>query len=92
MVKVAAPQEGVGKIFFGVGGDDDHGPVAGADGLVDLDDVELHLIEDIQHVVLEIGIRLVDFVDQQHRPILGHEGLADLAHLDIGLDVADVAL
>jgi len=58
---------------------------------VDFDDIELHLVQDIEHVILEVGIGLVDLVDQQHHPLVGHEGLADLAHADVFRDVADLA-
>ena len=42
------------------------GRMLGLDGFVDFDDVELHLVEHVEHVVLEVGVRLVDLVDQQH--------------------------
>ena len=38
-------------------------------GPVDLDDIELHLVEDIQHVVLKIRVGLVDFIDQEDCPL-----------------------
>ena len=38
--------------------------------VVDLDDVEFHLIQDIQHVILKIRIRLVDLIDEQHHPFV----------------------
>ena len=59
--------------------------------LVDLHDIELHLVEDVEHVVLEVGVGLVDLVDQEHRPLVGNEGLADLAHPDVLGDVAHIA-
>jgi hypothetical protein len=58
------PRKGIGEILFGVGGDDDHGPVLGGNGFINFDDVELHLIEHVQHVVLEIRVGLVDLVDE----------------------------
>ena len=69
MVKIAAAQKRIGQILFGVGGDDDHRPVLGADGLVDLDDVKLHLVQHVEHIVLKIRVGLVDLVDQQHRRV-----------------------
>ena len=91
VVEVAAAEKRVAQVLLGIGGDDDHRPVPGADRFVDLDDVELHLVENVEHVVLEIGVGLVDLVDEQHGALIGHEGLADLAHLDVVLDVAHVA-
>ena len=61
-------------------------------GLVDLHDVEAHLVQDVEHVILEIRVRLVDLVDEQNDPDIGDESLADLAHLDVLFDVGDVAL
>ncbi len=65
MMEIAAAEEGIGEVLLRVGGDDDHRPVPGRDGLVDLDDVKLHLVQNIEHVVLEVRVRLVDFIDQQ---------------------------
>ena len=61
-------------------------------GLVDLHDIELHLVQHVQHVVLEIRIGLVDLVDEQHGALVGDKGLTDLPHPDVFLDIAHVAL
>ena len=90
VMEIAAAQEGIGEVFLGVGCNDDHRPVAGGDGLVDLDDIELHLIENIEHVILKIAVGLVDFIDQQHRSHLRHKGLADFPHADVFFDVAHI--
>ena len=90
VVEVAAAQEWVGEILLGIGSDDDDRSVFCPDGLVDLNDVEFHLVEYIEHVVLKIGIGLIDLVDEQHDPLIGDKGLSDLAHPDVLFDVADI--
>ena len=92
VVKVAATQERIGKILLGVARDDDHRAIPGLDGLVDLHDVEAHLVQHVQHVVLEIRVRLVDLIDEQDHPRIGDESLPDLSHLDVLFDVAHIAL
>ena len=64
--------------------------MSGLYNLVDLDDIKLHLIQDIEHVILKIGVRLVDFIDEQNGPDIRCKGLANLAHLDIVLYIADI--
>jgi len=91
MVEVAPAQEGVGKVLLRIGGDDDHRPVSGRHRLVDFDDVELHLVEDVEHVVLKVRVGLVDLVDEENGPHVGDEGLPDSAHADVFLDIAHVA-
>jgi hypothetical protein len=78
-----AAQEGVGQLLFRVRGDDDDGAVPGADGLLRLGDIELHLVELPEKVVREFKVRLVDLVDEQHDLLIGGKGLAELAELDI---------
>ena len=68
------------------------GRLLGLDGLVDLDDVELHLVQHVQHVVLEIRVGLVDLIDQQDHLFVGDKGLADLPHFDVFLDIAHIPL
>ena len=89
-MEIAAAEEGVGQVLLRIGGDDDDRPVFRRDGPVDLHDVELHLVEHVEHVILEIAVRLVDLVDEQDGPLLRDEGLADLAHADVILDAAHV--
>ena len=91
VVEVAAAEKGVGEVFLGVGGDNDHRPVPRSYGPVDLDDVELHLVEHIEHVVLEVGVSLVDLVDQQHHPLICDKGLTDFSHPDILRDIAHIS-
>ena len=64
----------------------------GPNGFVNFNDVKFHLIQDIQHVILKIRIRFVDFIDQQNRTGIGLKGLADFAHLDIILNIADIPI
>ena len=66
MMKIAAAEKRIGKILLGVGCDDNYGTVFGLDGLVYFDDVELHLIENIQHVVLKIRVGLVNLINQKN--------------------------
>ena len=92
MVKIAAPEERIGEILLGIGCDDNHGTVFGFDGLVDLNDIELHLVENIQHVILKIRVGLVDFIDKEDGSLIGRKSLADFTHFDIGLDIAHIPL
>ena len=92
MMKIAAPEKRVREIFLGVGGDDDHRSVLRRDDFVRFNDVELHLVEHIKHVVLKVAVRLVDLVDKQYAAVLRGEGLADLAHLYIVADIGNVAV
>ncbi len=61
-----------------------------ADRLVDLDDIKLHLVEDIEHVVLKIGIGLIDLINEKDDSFVRHKGLPDLSHPDILFDVAHI--
>jgi len=47
MVEVASAQERIGQVFFSVGSDHDDRPVPGADGFINLDNVEFHLVEHV---------------------------------------------
>ena len=59
----------------------------GRDGLVELADVECHLVDLAQQIVRELEVGLVDLVDQQHDGLLvGREGLAEHAELDVLAD------
>jgi len=64
VMKIAASEERIGKILLGIGCNDDHGTVLGPDGFVDFNNIELHLIQNVQHIVLKIGVGLVDFINQ----------------------------
>ncbi len=92
MVEHAPAEEGIREVLLGIARNDDDGAVLRPDRLVDLYDVEGHLVEHIKQVILEVRIRLVDLVDEQDRLLVRHECLADLAHLDVVLDGAHVAL
>ena len=83
IMEEAAAQEGVGQLFFVVGGDDDDGAVLGPDRLACLVDEELHLIKLLQQIVRELYVGLVDLVDQQHDLLVGLEGLPQLALADV---------
>ncbi len=90
--KLQRPRKGSERSFLAFEVMTTTGRFLAFNGLVDFDDVEGHLVEHVEHVVLEVRVGLVDLVDEQHRLGVGHEGLADLAHPDVGLDVAHVAL
>ena len=61
-----------------------------SDGFVDLDDIEFHLVQDIEHIVLKIGIGLIDLIDQQDHPFIGDKGLPDFSHPNILFNIADI--
>ena len=61
-------------------------------GSVNFNDIKLHLIQNIEHVVLKIGVCFVDFIDQKHNSIIRRKCLTDFAHFYVILDVADISL
>ena len=91
-VEEAAAQEGVGQLFFIVGGDNHDGAHFGADRLVRFLNVELHPVEFLQQVVGELDVGLVDLVDQQDGAGRGGKRLPQLALLQIVADVMDAFL
>jgi len=90
VVKIAATQKWIGEIFFSVGGNNNDGPAFCANGFIDLDDVELHLVQHIEHIVLKIGVGLIDLVNQQNHSFFGYKGLSDLPHPNIIFDIAHI--
>src|ERR1039457_3579057 len=64
MMEVTAAEKGVGEVLLGIGGDADHRSVSRLDRTIDLDYIELHLVKNIEHVILKIGVGLVDLIDQ----------------------------
>ncbi|MNG06084.1 hypothetical protein D3C84_893060 [compost metagenome] len=90
VVEEAAAQERIRQLFFVVGGNDDDRAFFRLDGLVDLVNVELHLVEFLQQVVREFDVGLVDFVDQQDHPLFGFEGFPELALFQVVANVVDL--
>ena len=68
VMEVAPAKERIGQVLFGVGCDDYHRAVPGRYGSVDFDDIKFHLVEDVEHVILEVGVRLVYLIDQKDGP------------------------
>src|SRR5471032_336700 len=89
VVEEATAQERIRQLFFVVGGNDDDRADFGLDRLVDLVNVELHLVEFLQQVVGELDVSLVNFVDQQDHPFFGLEGFPQLAFLQVIAYVVD---
>ena len=58
--------------------------------LVELVDMEGHLVELVQKVVRELDVRLVYLVDEEHHLLVRGKRLAELTQLDILPDVGDV--
>ena len=92
VMEIAATQKRIGQVLLGVGCDNNHRPFPGFNGFVDFNDIKFHLVQDIQHVILEIRICLIDLVDQKNHPFIRYKGLADLSHLDILFDITDISL
>src|SRR4030043_1514866 len=92
VVKIAATQKWIGEVFFSIRSDDDHGPMFCFDGLIDLDNIKFHLIQHIQHIILEISIRLVNFVNQKNHSLIGTKRLSYLSHPNILLDISHISL
>ena len=90
MMEITASQKRIREVFFCIGCDNNDGPAIGTDGFVDLNDIEFHLIQNIQHIVLKIRVCLVDFVNQQNNPFVRHKGLAYFAHFDILFNVTHI--
>ena len=87
VVEEAAAQEGVGQLFFVVGGDEDQRTVLGAHQFTGLVAVELHAVEFAQQVVGKLDVGLVNLVDQQCHLRVGGEGLPEHAFEDVVVDV-----
>src|SRR4030043_1369753 len=66
VMEIAAAEEWIGKVFFGIGCNNNDRPEFSLDCFINLDDIELHLIEDIEHIVLEIGVSFIDLIDEQN--------------------------
>ena len=91
VVKIAPSEEWIGQILFGIGGNDDHRSVFGLYGFVDFDNIKLHLIQNIQHIILKVGVCFVDLVDQENGSGLSGKRATDFSHADIRFDVADIS-
>jgi len=91
VMEIAAAQERIGQVLFGIGSDNNDGPVFRLYGLVDLNDIEFHLVQYIEHIVLKISICLINFIDQQDYLFVCNKGLAYFAHSDVVFDIAHIS-
>ena len=85
----APAQEGIGQLFFIVGGDEHDGPVLGFDQFTCLINKELHAVEFPQQVIGELDVRLVDLVNQQYHGLVVGECLPQRSLDDVVRDVLD---
>src|SRR5215207_5336558 len=90
VVTVAAPQEGIGELALGVRGDEDERPLARLDGLADLADRELAVLQHVEEVVLHVRLGLVDLVEEEHDALVAAEGAADGTPDHVVEEVVDV--
>jgi hypothetical protein len=86
----AAAQERIGKLPFGIAGDDDDRPLFGHHLVIDLPDDEGTVFEHIQQIVLSVRIGLVDFIEKQDPPVFRQEGPANGTKAEVIPDVVDV--
>ena len=66
MMKITPSEKGIGEIFFGIGGNNDHRPLLRPYCFIGFDDIKLHLVEHIEHIILKLCFGLVDLIDQQN--------------------------
>ena len=88
-MKKASSKEGVGQLFFIVGGDEDQGPNGGFDQFFGLVAVKLHAIELSEQIVGKLNVCFVNFIDEQGDGLLCGESPPKNALNNVILDVLD---
>ena len=88
VVEKAPAKEGIGQLFFIVGGDNYHWAMAGFDGFTGFIDMKRHTIEFLQQVVGKFDISLVNLIDEQNDLFSAFESLPNFAFFDIVRNIA----